>query len=484
MDSQTYQGAAGLNFFQEDEFFRGLLKKRLPERIQEETMRRLSAFGALCGGRLAELIETAHRPEYDPKLVRYDRWGERIDRIEYCTAMIEARRLALEAGALPPTPLYERMTMAYLLNHNGEGGITCPLAMTDGLVQLLEAQGTLEQKTRYRPLLQGANGETPLSAGQFITEKQGGSNVSENKTEAVKQKDGSWKLTGLKWFCSNPGELWVTTAKPRGSSRIALFLMPRKLPDGSLNEAHILRLKDLSGTRGKATAEVEFKGAYAELIGRVSRGLPLLLRTVLRTSRIHVAAASLGFLRRAELEAAIFCRERIVLGHPAAKFAHVRKELETLVRRRKSATLAFFAMLDAVENGSPAAEVLVPMMKIHLSQMATDGVRRARLLFAGHGTLRDFSILPRLTEDALIQEIWEGTHPILAGHAAKALLRPRSGSAFRKLLHPDDQERLSAQTRRLAAAGAPEREEEALPLCQRAFSYLAASQTGATAAAV
>ncbi len=446
-------------------------------------MNRLSAFGALCGERLGDLVEKAHRPEYDPKLARYDRWGERIDRIEYCAEVIEARRLSLEAGVLPPTPLYERMAMAYLLNHNGEGGITCPLAMTDGLVQLLEERGTLEQRARYLPLLHNADCETPLTAGQFVTEKQGGSNVSENETEAEKQKDGSWRLTGLKWFCSNPGELWVTTAKPRGSNHIALFLMPRKLSDGRLNDAHILRLKDLSGTRGKATAEVEFKGAYAELIGRASRGLPLLLGTVLRTSRIHVAAASLGFLRRAELEASIFCRERIVLGSPAAKFSHVRKELEALARLRKSASLAFFAMLDAVENKSPAADVLVPMMKIHISQMATDGVRRARLLLAGHGTLRDFSILPRLTEDALIQEIWEGTHPILAGHAAKALLRPRSGSAFRALLHPDDQERLSERTRRLAAAGAPEREEAALPLCERAFSYLVASQAGAAAAA-
>ena len=226
-----------------------------------------------------------HHDENLPRLTQFDRWCERVYRIDYCPEQVEARRLAMAAGVLPPTPFTLRMTMAYLLNQNGEGGVTCPLAMTDGLITLLEDHGTKEQVERWLPLVTDPDTPTPLTGGQFVTERQGGSNVSENETLAERAADGSWRLTGLKWFCSNPGELWVTTAKPKGSQHVGLFLMPRRLRNGKLNDAFLLRLKDLSGTRGKATAEVEFRGAYAEAIGRPSQGLALLLRTVLRTVR-------------------------------------------------------------------------------------------------------------------------------------------------------------------------------------------------------
>jgi putative acyl-CoA dehydrogenase len=299
---QEYCGARGRNYFKEDQLAQKLLKEILPESIRAETFERLEKFGELCGGKIASLVEAAHQDGKYAALKKYDRWGKRIDKVLYCPEQLEARRLALKAGVLPPTPLIERMTMAYLLNQNGEGGITCPLAMTDGLADLLEERGSDEQKQKYLPLLRDPATQTPLTGGQFVTEQQGGSNVSENETLAEEAPDGTWRLTGLKWFCSNPGELWVTTAKPKGSSHVGLFLVPRRLPGGELNEAHILRLKDLSGTRGKATAEVEYRGARAEMIGRPLQGISILLSSVLKTSRIHVAAASLGFIRRAYWE--------------------------------------------------------------------------------------------------------------------------------------------------------------------------------------
>jgi putative acyl-CoA dehydrogenase len=415
-----------VNYYTADTTLVALLKDRLAPAALDN----LTLFGELCAGPLNDLVTTAHREDRLPKLQRYDRWGERIDEIDYCAEQLQARRLALQSEVLPPTGLIERMTKAYLLNQNGEGGITCPLAMTDGLIQLLEAKGSAEQKKRYLPLLHDADGATPLTGGQMVTEKQGGSNVSENETAAVEQPDGSWRLSGLKWFCSNPGDLWVTTAKPKGANHIGLFLMPRHRPDGSLNSCHIQRLKNLSGTRGKATAEIEFKDAYAELLGRTSQGLALLLGTVLRASRIHVAAASLGIMRRAITEAETFAAERIVLGKPVASLEHISHELGALRRIHADALYAFFTMLDAIEAKDPAAEVLVPLLKIEISKRGTDAVRRARLILGGSGTITDFSPLPRLAEDALIQEIWEGTHPILAGHVARALKRPRSQKAF------------------------------------------------------
>jgi len=464
-ESQEYVGAAGTNYFETDLLVRELVGAALPDERRDAALAELSAFGRECGETLAPLIDISHRDENRPRLLQFDRWGNRIDKIAYCAEQVEARRRAMGGGLLPPVPLVERMTKAYLLNQNGEGGITCPLAMTDGLVQLLDWKGTEAQKARYLPLLNDASVDTPLTAGQMVTERQGGSNVGENETRAVKQDDGSWRLTGLKWFCSNPGELWVTTAKPEGSDLVGLFLMPRRLPDGSLNACRILNLKDLSATWGKATAEIEFEGAYAEAIGRPSHGMALLLGTVLRTSRIHVAAASLGFGRRALVEAELWCAQRRVLGKPIAELPHVAATLQRMRTRQKGATLAVYRMLAAVDAGDPSADSLVPLLKIGVSRDGSEQVRDARLLFAGNAVLRDFSILPRLAEDAITQEIWEGTHPIIAGHALKALRRERSREAFLSML-PDASANLLSE--RLGMYD----ESEAVSVCEHAYDSL------------
>lgn len=414
------------NYYETD----GLLKELVSTRLDGAARERLSRLGELCAGRLSELVEAAQKDHNLPKLEKYDRWGERVDRVVYCPEQLEARRLAMEQGLLPPTPLTERMVKGYLLNQNGEGGVTCPLAMTDGLVQLLEQSGTEDQRRRWLPKVLDPRWSPALTAGQFVTEKQGGSSVSENQTVARRDGDGTWRLTGLKWFCSNPGNLWVTTAKPEGADVVGLFLVARELPDGRLNECHILRLKDLSGTRGKATAEVEYRGARAELIGRASHGMALLLRTVLQASRIHVAAASLGFMRRALVEARTYAQERLIQGRPVSELPQAKAALARMERSWEACLRAYFDELDALESGDPAADVLVPLLKIKVSAAATEAVREARLIMAGNATLRDFSILPRLAEDAIIQEIWEGTGPVLAGHVERALRRPASRKAF------------------------------------------------------
>jgi alkylation response protein AidB-like acyl-CoA dehydrogenase len=468
---KEYAGVRG-NFFTDDKLVSGLIKKRLPKSYD-----RLAAVGELAGGRYQELVEAAHQDGKYPVLRQFDRWGNRVDEIVYCPEQVEARRLALESGVLPPVGLLERMTKAYLLNQNGEGGVTCPLAMTDGLVQLLESHGTPAQQKRYGALLHDPKSATPLTGGQMATEKQGGSNLSENETRAALQADGTWRLTGLKWFCSNPGDLWVTTAKPEGSQAVGLFLVPRRRPDGSLNECHLLRLKDLSGTRGKATAEIEYRGAYAEAVGRPSHGLAILLGTVLKTSRLHVGAASLGMMRRACAEAKLYAETRVVGGRKAAEIPAIKADLIRMEASLKGATLAYFEALALLDKDDPAADILVPLLKISISQAATEATRQARLIFAGNGTLRDFSILPRLSEDALIQEIWEGTHTILAGHVLRALRRSASFNSFDAILakgKPDSRKALKERVEALRAAPTEE-PADSLEICAGAYRALAAA---------
>ena len=162
--------------------------------------------------------------------------------------------------------------------------------------------------------------------------------------------------------------------------------------------------------------------------------MALLFNIVLRASRIHVGAASLGFGRRAHLEAKLYAKARIVLGAPVAGLPSIADSLERMEAAQTAATLAFYEELALIEAESPAAEALIPLLKIGLSRTATEAVRRARLIMAGNAILRDFSILPRLAEEAFIQEIWEGTHDILGGHFLKALRRPASRKAFNSLL--------------------------------------------------
>ena len=424
-----YAGTRGLNMWEADADLRDAVLHRLTDRAAVDRFR---DFGGLVGGKLGALIETAHRPEKLPRLVEKNVGGARAAAVEYCAEQIEARRtLARALYGHGDLPLVERMTLALLSNYAGEGGITCPLAMTEGLIGLLEKRGTPAQKALL-PKLRSDDADWAITGGQFVTERQGGSNVSANETVAEPGADGAWSLTGLKWFCSNPGEAWVTTAKVEGTDTVALFLVLRRGADGTLNGHKLLRLKQIGGTRGKATAEVEYAGARAEMIGKPREGLAILVQEILSVSRLHVAAAALGFASRALLEAETFAAWRVAYGRKIGDIPSVKERLKRMRKERLGMLTAFYAGVDAVAADSHEAEALVPLLKVEISKRASFLVREAQLLVGGHGILDDFSPLNRLADDAIVNEIWEGTHPILCGHAAKALRRPRVLEAFVK----------------------------------------------------
>lgn len=413
-----YPGTRGLNFWEADERLRAVASPMLTP--QGRT--RSSEFGAWTGRTLDALVAQAHQPENLPVLAD--------GAVRYCPEQIEARRALARAiyGGPGPLTLTERLTRAVLANYCGEGGITCPLAMTEGLIGLLEKHGSAAQMREFLPRLKSDDPDWALTGGQFVTERQGGSNVAANETAAVKNADGSWSLKGTKWFCSNPGELWVTTAKVNGT--VALFLVKRKNSDGKLNGHKILRLKPIGGTRGKATVEVEYEGARAELIGKPREGLVLLVNEILSVSRLHVAAAALGFAGRAVLEARTFADWRLAYGKPLVAIPSVAAHLASMEGLHAGMLTAFYHGLEALESGSADAEAIVPLLKTEISRRGSELVREAQLLIGGHGILDDFSPLNRLADDAIVNEIWEGTHPVLAGHAAKSLRRARVLSAF------------------------------------------------------
>jgi len=432
MDNEAlpgYPGTRGMNFWEAD----ATLREVASPMLTPQGAARSSEFGALAGRTLDALVDKSHKPENLPRLEG--------GAVKYCPEQIEARRHLARAiyGGPGPLTLIERMTRAIIANYCGEGGITCPLAMTDGLIGLLEKRGSAAQMREFLPRLKSDDPDWALTGGQYITEKQSGSNVAANETTATPNDDGTWSLKGTKWFCSNPGELWVTTAKtPQGV--VALFLVKRKNPDGSLNGHKILRLKPIGGTRGKATVEVEYTGAKAEMIGRPREGMVLLVNEILSVSRLHVAAAALGFAGRAVLEARTFADWRLAYGKPLTALPAVRTKLATMEALHAGMLTAFYRGLAALEAGDADAEALVPMLKVEVSMRGSEIVREAQLLIGGHGILDDFSPLNRLADDAIVNEIWEGTHPILAGHAAKALRRPRVLESFLARVSDDSDE--------------------------------------------
>ena len=429
-----YPGTRGLNFWEADESLRSIAGGMLTPQGQI----RSSEFGAYVGRTLDALVDAAHQTGNLPRLEN--------GAVRYCPEQIEARRALARAiyGGPGPLTLTERMTRAILANYCGEGGMTCPLAMTEGLIGLLEKRGTAAQMREFLPRLKSDDPDWALTGGQFVTERQGGSNVAANETTADKNPDGTWSLKGVKWFCSNPGELWVTTAKVDGA--VALFLVKRKLSDGKLNGHKILRLKPIGGTRGKATVEVEYEGARAEMIGKPREGLVLLVNEILSVSRLHVAAAAVGFAGRAVLEARTFAEWRIAYGKPLVSIPSVAARLESMEGLHAGMLTAFYHGLAALEAGEADAAALVPLLKTEVSRRGSELVREAQLLIGGHGILDDFSPLNRLADDALVNEIWEGTHPVLAGHAAKSLRRPRVLESFLARVSDNSEEDLARFT--------------------------------------
>ncbi len=445
-DITGYQGLRGTNFYENDH----ILKRILAEHNRDTTVDHQKAmddhlrhFGGLCGGILNDLAEASHKEGKYGEIVKYNRTGQRIDEIRYCEEQKQIRRICYEAGLVSldfqkswkfPFAMQHRMAMAYLSNHNGEAGVNCPLAMTDGLIRALQAIGTEEQKSRYLPMLAGEGSTSHFMAGQYVTERVGGSNVGANRTVAVRGEDGRWILNGEKWFCSNPGDLWVTTARIDGTSTIGMFLVPRIKRDGTLNGCHLIRKKDIIGSKGKVTAEAVYQDLEAEELGRPAHGLANLIRHIIKTSRVHVSVSAVGMARRAFLEARAYTSKREAYGRRVDAFPVVLRTLAEMQMLNAGLTLVSFRNCLWSESGSPVEQLLTPLLKTISTQHATWISREAILLHGGNGILGDFSPLPRLLNDSIINETWEGTHHIVAEHTMKAMGRPKVERAFNELL--------------------------------------------------
>jgi alkylation response protein AidB-like acyl-CoA dehydrogenase len=425
------------NTFAGDPLLREHLARALPDPVLREIEPELAHLGELAGGTLLEL-QAADRLS-EPRLVQWDPWGRRVDRIELTPLWREAATLAARHGLVAAA--YERrhgahsrlhqLAMVYLLEPSMDV-YSCPLAMTDGAARTLLAAGNAALVERAVPRLTSRDPARAWTSGQWMTERTGGSDVSRTETVARREGDG-WRLSGTKWFSSaTTAEMALALARPEGnpagSRGLALFYLETRNEDGSSNGILVNRLKDKLGTRKLPTAELTLDGARALPVAGLSGGVrtvtPMLVVT--RTWNAIVAAAG---MQRALALARDFARRRAASGGPLLEKPLHRDGLAALEAEREGALLLAFraaALLGRDEAREASAEerallrVMTPLAKLTTARQAVAVASEALECFGGAGYVEDTG-LPRLLRDAQVLPIWEGTTDVLALDVLRAL---------------------------------------------------------------
>jgi len=412
----------------------------------EETLR---AFGALVGSaRVIALGHDANR--FTPILHTHDRFGHRIDEVEFHPSWHALMKLAMEhrVHCLPwteqrPGSHVARAALAFMLNQ-AESGVCCPMAMTFASLPALRHQPDVAAEwepriTRadYDPRYEPAAGKTAATIGMAMTEKQGGSDVRANATRAEPAGPGGpgaeYRLTGHKWFCSAPmSDAFLTLAYAKGG--LSCFLVPRWRPDGSRNAILIQRLKDKLGNRSNASSEIEYHGATAMLIGEEGRGVATIIEMVHHT-RLDAAVSAAGIMRQALTQAVFHARHRSAFQKRLADQPLMRQVLADLAIECEAATTLVMRLARAFDEapGDPAqrafARIATAIAKYWVCKRAPGLVYEA-LECHGGGYVEE-SIMPRLYREAPVNSIWEGCGNVMCLDILRALAKdPDSAAAL------------------------------------------------------
>ena len=395
------------------------------------------AVSAKASFRWRDMSEKIARPEERPYILHYDGHHNRIDRIvrPHDTEIME-KEIFSEAFFADKTSPWIKLIKMYVIYQNGEACIGCPITCTEGLVELLNKYAdTPETKEILRHCKEGIAGDFAIGA-QYLSEIQGGSDVPSNVLEAIND-DGIWKLYGTKYFCSaTHADYAVVTAKPAGSEKVALFVVPSWLPGNKENDIRngytIDRIKWKMGTSELTTAELTFNGAVAYPVRPLDKGVANVVGIVLTYSRLTVGLSAAAYMTRVVREAEKYVSFRDAFGLKLNQFPLVAMQLNRIKQASRRTTAGAFKLYrdflklegglkgSQGSNETPSARrrrfnirELIMLQKIAASWDCTDVIREAMSLFGGHGVMEDFSCLPRLYRDSAINELWEGPRNVL-----------------------------------------------------------------------
>jgi putative acyl-CoA dehydrogenase len=399
---------------------------------------RLHAAGRVVGSaQVQELARQANRQL--PELRTHDRFGNRVDRIDFHPAWHELMALAIgqETHSLcwhdpRPGAQVARGALSYLWNQ-GENGICCPISMTYSAIPVLRRDparwaewGELITSSRYDGRQMRASDKTGATVGMAMTEKQGGSDLRQTQTTASRNGDGTWSIVGHKWFFSVPhSDVFLTLA--RTGDGVSCFAVPGWLPDGSRNRLQIQRLKDKCGNKSNASSEVEFRGAIGYLLGEPGHGI----RTGIEMNhytRLDFAVGSAGLMRQALSQAAHHVAhrrafQRALIDQPI--MTNVVADMALDVEAATWLAFRFIAALDR-ETTSESERLLAriggPIAKYWNCKRAPAIVVEAVECHGGNGFIEDH-LMARLYREAPLNGIWEGTGNVICLDVLRSMTR-------------------------------------------------------------
>jgi hypothetical protein len=445
----------GMNFYRADPALTDLLKLHLPDALFRHIEPHLDRLGGLAGGYLDECARLADR--HTPVLHQRDRFGRDSQYIEYHPAYRELEKaafgefgihaLSIRKGIMgwpDKYPVVAKHAFTFLFNQT-EFGMGCPINVTDGCAKLLNNFGSEALKARYLDGLTQTDMSKLTQGGQFMTEKEGGSDVGTLTTTAVQEGD-HWRLHGEKWFCSNAdAEVVMLLARPEGAGPgtrgVGLFLMPRRLEDGSQNHYRIVRLKDKLGTRSMASGEIKLEGAIAYAVGKLDRGFVQMAEMV-NSSRLSNGVKSTALMRRAYHDAMTVAKNRVVFGQRIIDLPLARRQLMKIMLPTEQALSMSFLTADALDRAEAGSQdaatllrILTPTLKFRATRDARKVCGDALEMRGGIGYIEEFATA-RLLRDAHLGSIWEGTGNIVAIDALKrAVGRHGADAALAADLH-------------------------------------------------
>ncbi|MFB7835960.1 MULTISPECIES: acyl-CoA dehydrogenase family protein [unclassified Streptomyces] len=450
----------GYDVFMTDPVLTEAVERHLAPELLAEAREDLSVLGRAAGS--AQVREWGERANANPPRLRtHDRYGHRIDEVDFDPAWHRLLGKSVGAGltdAWGRPGGHVRRAAGFLVVSQAEAGHGCPVSMTHAAVPALRTEPELAEVWEpaatsrvYERELRPVAEKPGALLGMAMTEKQGGSDARANTTEARPlAADGEYVLTGHKWFCSAPmsDAFLVLAQAPAG---LSCFLVPRVLADGSRNAFAIQRLKDKLGNRSNASAEVEFDGTtWARRVGEEGRGLRAIMGMVAAT-RLDCVLGSAALMRQAAAQAVHHCAYREAFGGPLIEKPLMRNVLADLALESEAATvlaMRLAAAYDAAEgatatdraretDGSDHAErerallrIAVPAAKYWVTKRCTPMVAEALECLGGNGYVEE-SGMPRLLRESPLNSVWEGSGNVQALDVVRALrTEPAALDAF------------------------------------------------------
>jgi putative acyl-CoA dehydrogenase len=408
----------------------------------------LETLGALAGNAATqELGRLAN--EYRPLLRTHDRFGHRVDVVEYHPAYHELMRTSVGHG-LHAGPWSEPRPGAHVARaakvivwYQVDAGHICPISMTYAVVPALRHQPDLAAtwepmicSSTYDPADRPVGQKSGVTCGMALTEKQGGSDVRANTTRAVPADGpaGTYRLRGHKWFCSAPmSDAFLMLAQAEDG--ISCFLVPRWMPDGSRNPIRIQRLKDKLGDRSNASSEIELEDVTGQLVGEEGRGVRTIIEMVNHT-RLDCILGSASIMRQGTAQATWHAAHRMSFGRLLSEQPLMATVLADLAVESEAATVSALRLARAFDSApvdrheALLQRLLTPVIKYWTCKRAPQHAAESLECLGGNGFVEE-SVLPRLFRQSPVNGVWEGSGNVICLDVLRAIARePECLEAF------------------------------------------------------